>query len=74
MHPVTKSLTRTAGADLRTKSIITQYQNMNDWTNVGENHGGFDSEHSAEWEWNYQSTNLFWKRLVTALSLKPLNN
>ena len=74
MGYVTKSLTRTAGADLRTRGIITDCQNMNDWTQVGGNHGGFDSEHSAEWKWNYQSTNLFWKRLVTALSLKPLNN
>jgi len=74
MGYVTKSLTRTAGADLRTSAIITDCQNMNDWTNMGGNHGGFDSEHSAEWKWNYQSTNLFWKRLVTTLSLKPQNN
>ena len=70
MGYVTKSLTRTAGAELRTKGIITDFQDMRDWSKVGKNHGGFNSEHNAEWKWNYQSTNLFWKRLVDTLELK----
>jgi hypothetical protein len=70
MGYVTKSLTRTAGADLRTSGIVTETQNMNDWSSVGNNHGGFGQEHSAQWMWNNQSTNLFWEKLVDALEIK----
>ena len=69
MGYVTKSMTRTAGADLRTKGSIGFFQNMNDWGS-GANHAGFANTHSAEWRWNYQSTNLFWKKLVEVLELK----
>jgi Alpha/beta hydrolase of unknown function (DUF900) len=71
MGYVTKSLTRTAGADLRTNGgIVTDFHDMSSWASVGANHGGFGSEHSAEWKWNYQSTNLFWDQLVETLELK----
>jgi len=67
---VTKSMTRTAGSELRTKGSIGDFQNMDDWSNVGGNHGGFGSQHNAEWAWNYQSSNLFWKKLTEVLKLK----
>lgn len=68
MGYLTKSLTRTVGADLRTKGAISEFVNMESWgTNV--NHGGFGDTHSAEWIWNYQSTNLFWAKLYEKLEL-----
>jgi hypothetical protein len=73
MAYATKSLTRTAGSDLRTGAIIKDFQDMSDWSNIGTNHSGFDTKHSAAWIWNYQSTNLFWTRLVQTLNLKPLS-
>ena len=70
MGYVTKSLTRTAGADLRTKGTITDgFQDMSDWGD-GANHAGFGTEHSAEWKWNNQSTHLFWQMLSEKLKLK----
>lgn len=57
---VTKTLAHTAGADLRTNGrIITAFHDMSSWSKVGSDHGGFGDAHSAEWLWNYQSTNLF---------------
>ena len=71
MGYVTKSLTRTAGADLRTNGgIVTDFHDMSSWTSLGTDHGGFGSVHSAEWAWPYQSNNLFWKQLVETLELK----
>ena len=70
MGYVTKSLTRPAGSDLRTGSIVTGFQNMANWSSVGNNHGSFGEEHSAQWTWNNQSTNLFWKKITETLSLK----
>ncbi|GAA5120501.1 alpha/beta hydrolase [Luteolibacter yonseiensis] len=66
---VTKSLTRTAGSDLRTRGAVFAHQNMDDW-GEGVAHGGFGSTHSAEWQWNYQSTSLFWEKLVIKLEAK----
>jgi hypothetical protein len=69
MAYVTKSLTRAAGADLRTKGAINNgFHDMNSWA-PESNHGGFGSTHSAQWRWNNQSTNLFWKMLKTELEL-----
>jgi hypothetical protein len=67
---VTKAITRTAGADLRTRGSIGASQNMNDW-GPGAAHAGFGATHSAVWRWNNQSTHLFWEKLVEVLQLKP---
>ncbi|MEO5712136.1 MAG: thrombospondin type 3 repeat-containing protein [Luteolibacter sp.] len=65
MGYVTKSKTRTAGANLDTRGVIDvgKVVNMADF--------GFGSEHSAEWLWNYQATHLFWERLAKRLELDP---
>jgi hypothetical protein len=68
MGYVTKSLTRTAGADLRTGDSIDDFQNMNNW-GAGANHSGFNEEHSAQWKWSNQSTHLFWESLATELDI-----
>ncbi|MES2477089.1 MAG: hypothetical protein V4640_14990 [Verrucomicrobiota bacterium] len=70
MGYLTKSLTRTVGADLRTKGAISDTVDMRNWgTNV--NHGGFGETHSAQWRWNNQSTNLFWNKICEKLELDP---
>jgi hypothetical protein len=66
---ITSSKTRAAGANLATAGAISGFQDMNQW-GVNADHGGFDSTHSAQWRWNNQSTNLFWKKLTQELELK----
>jgi hypothetical protein len=66
---VTKSLTRTAGAELRTGDAIGGSHDMSSW-GVGANHAGFGDEHSAQWKWNNQSTCLFWEMLSEELQLR----
>ncbi len=66
---VTKSLTRTAGADLRTRGSIQDSHDMSDW-GVGANHSGFGETHSAQWRWSNQSTHLFWEKLFEELELE----
>lgn len=65
---VTKSLTRAAGADLRTGGAINDFQDMDNW-GAGANHSGFNSTHSAQWRWMNQSTHLFWENLFVELNL-----
>jgi hypothetical protein len=68
MGYVTKSLTRTAGLDLRTRGSIQDSHSMSSW-GPGANHSGFGEVHSAQWRWPYQSTHLFWNRLFIELQL-----
>ena len=63
---ITKSKTRTVGADLRTRGIIAT-ENVVDLSTAEFN---FGVTHSAVWRWNNQSTSAFWKRLVKQLKLK----
>jgi hypothetical protein len=69
MAYVTKSVTRTAGADLRTRGSIQDSYNMSSW-GAGANHSGFGETHSAQWRWSNQSTHLFWEKLFKELKLK----
>lgn len=70
MGYVTKSLTRTAGSDLRTVgSINGGFQDMSNW-GPNASHSGFGKAHSAQWRWNNQSTHLFWQMLVKNIELK----
>lgn len=63
---ITKSKTRAAGAELRTRGIIAT-ENV---VNMGAAEFNFGETHSAVWRWNNQSTNLFWAKLVKQLELK----
>jgi hypothetical protein len=74
MGYVTKSRTRTAGADLRTSGKIAAGNkiDMSSW-GTGTNHSGFGNTHSAQWRWSNQSTELFWKELSIRLILKEEN-
>ena len=70
MGYVTKSITRTAGSDLRTVgSINGRCQDMSNW-GPNANHSGFGKCHSAQWRWNNQSTHLFWEMLIEQLELR----
>jgi hypothetical protein len=68
MGYVTKSLTRTAGADLRTGGSMDAHHDMSGWGNDAS-HSGFGDTHSAQWRWNHQSTSHFWNRLCVELEL-----
>ncbi len=63
MAYVTKSRTRTAGADLRTRGCIIE-------ENVVSMAAWFNEIHSAQWRWNNQSTHMFWQELFESLELK----
>ena len=66
MGYVTKSRTRSAGADLRTNGKIAAGNkiDMKNW---------FADTHSAQWRWSNHSTELFWKELSIRLILKEEN-
>lgn len=68
MSYVTKSLTRSAGTDVRTRGSIFDHQDMARW-GVGASHGGFGEVHSAQWRWNLQSTFHFWIGVFNELDL-----
>jgi hypothetical protein len=60
----TFSKTKTAGADGRTAGSISDSLNMNE-------EYGFDTTHSAEWQWRIQKTNKFYRDLMSKFDLEP---
>ena len=65
---ITKSLTRVAGAELRTNGSIGGSYDMSNW-GAGAIHSGFGVTHSAQWRWSNQSTHLFWEKLAEELQI-----
>ncbi|MEI6177293.1 MAG: hypothetical protein WCS43_10405, partial [Verrucomicrobiota bacterium] len=63
---VTKSRTLAAGAELRTRGVITddRVQDMSEFN--------FDDAHSAQFRWNIQSTYAFWRTLSDDLQLTEI--
>jgi hypothetical protein len=68
MAYISRSKTRAAGATKETGGAISGSHSMDSWLpDVG--HAGFGDTHSAQWRWNTQSTNLFWKKITEELEL-----
>jgi hypothetical protein len=59
---VTQSRSRTAGAELATRGSISKHVDMN-------TEFGFDTTHSAQFLFNYLSSQKFWSRIFDELQL-----